>query len=312
MIFPRFPLVVLSLIYFFTTTSAYDDTRILLNKKDSTAGYSRVPVIRIQSDGQTCPEGYQSAKIKDIPNVGLSCISDNLKIVGTGRVAENKATCCAKKDQKVFLVSVKGYQTSRPGAQYSLDGRTCCPTGQIDAKTNQGGCKKDAIELQIAEGQLTHCCWNSSKNDFNVHLKDYSDGIPYEINQKGNKSLDSSFCSTVYYQLGHATVHASYVEIDALVKLDCGSINGRAADRQRLIIRYNRKEQKAGAFNLQLNAVTVNAEVVSQLFEASTGKYDIKTSVKVTAGTLYHNSFDLPTIPHNDLLDSVINNSGVC
>lgn len=285
------------------------------NAHGAASDYKHVPIIRVQSDGSSCPSGFQAASRKDIPHLGLTCISPDRNLAGNSPVRETKATCCTTDNQEVFIVSVAGHDTPRPGARYSLDAKTCCLEGEVKAETGIQQCRYQDKALKVQQGELTQCCWNAANNDFSVHLKDYSIGLTQPLDKEMTKTLDNPFCPSVYLRAGNATVRASNVEIDAFVELKCKGF-GSKADRKNLIINFDRNRRTAGTFHFDFSVGTVVVEVSSQLAETSSHsqQWDIKLHGQVSGtGALgkLGTTFD-QTIDHQKLLDLWINMNGVC
>lgn len=283
------------------------------NPNNAVSDYKRVPIIKIESDGVSCPSGFKSASRQNIPGVGMTCVQTDRNMTGNTPVRENKATCCTKDYQDVFLVSIAGHDTPRASAQYTLDAKTCCPSNQVEAETGVQQCKYEDKSLKVQYGELTHCCWDTAQKDFNAHLKDYSVGIRVPLNNDTTLPLDNPVCKSVYIKVGIATVRASNVQIDVFAELRCGTF-GNKSDNQTLTIDFDRNRRKAGTLTFGFSVGNVVADVSSQLAETSPGHYDIKLHGDVF-GTAILGSVHVPfdhIISHNDFLDWYIGANGVC
>ncbi|KAH2749686.1 hypothetical protein KXW10_005906 [Aspergillus fumigatus] len=236
-------------------------------------------------------------------------------MAGNSPVRENKATCCTKDYQDVFLVSIAGHDTPRPRALYTLDAKTCCPSNQVQAETGVQQCKYEGKSLKVQYGELTHCCWDTARKDFHAHLKDYSVGIRVPLNNDTTLPLDNPVCKSVYIKAGIATARASNVQIDVFAELRCGTF-GNKSDNQTLTINFNRNRRKAGTFTFGFSVGNAVADISSQLAETGpgSGHYDIKLHGDVF-GTAILGSVHVPfdhAISHNEYLDSYIGVNGVC
>lgn len=277
--------------------------------------HKRVPIIKIESDGISCPSGFKSASRQNIPGVGLTCLQTDRNMAGNTPVRENKATCCTKDYQDVFLVSIAGHDTPRPRALYTLDAKTCCPSNQVQAETGVQQCKYEGKSLKVQYGELTHCCWDTARKDFHAHLKDYSVGIRVPLNNDTTLPLDNPVCKSVYIKAGIATARASNVQIDVFAELRCGTF-GNKSDNQTLTINFNRNRRKAGTFTFGFSVGNAVADISSQLAETGpgSGHYDIKLHGDVFGTAILgpvHVPFD-HAISHNEYLDSYIGVNGVC
>ncbi|KAH1331003.1 hypothetical protein KXW65_009326 [Aspergillus fumigatus] len=236
--------------------------------------HKRVSIIKIESDGIS----YRN-------------------MAGNSPVRENKATCCTKDYQDVFLVSIAGHDTPRPRALYTLDAKTCCPSNQVQAETGVQQCKYEGKSLKVQYGELTHF------------------GIRVPLNNDTTLPLDNPVCKSVYTKAGIATARASNVQIDVFAELRCGTF-GNKSYKQTLTINFNRNRRKAGTFTFGFSVGNAVADISSQLAETGpgSGHYDIKLHGDVF-GTAILGSVHVPfdhAISHNEYLDSYIGVNGVC